>query len=102
NVMLFTLLCFEGDFDGAGRQLDLLSVDFHAHKDSTGVERGLDIVAELVRLSDVYRNVLAAEARRRDVFHGSGLPQFLSPPPACVEAYLRLVKTLQTDKSDAA
>jgi type VI secretion system protein ImpE len=87
RVFLFELLCFQGDLDRATKQLDVLSTQT--------TKAGEEMTVQ------VYRGLLAAEGRRRDVFHGPALPKFVTPPPPHVEQHVILVKKLQTSASDA-
>lgn len=82
RVSLFELLCFEGDLDRAGKQLEVVGTQ------ATGPAGELAVQA--------YRDLLAAERARRDVFHGAALPKFLLPPPPYVEAHVLMIKKLQT------
>src|SRR5262249_3365551 len=82
RVFLFELLCFHGALDRAAKQLDIIS---------TGTsDAGTELAVEM------YRRLLAAEGQRRNVFHGDGLPKFITPPRGHVERYLFLLKSLRT------
>jgi len=84
RVFLFELLCFQGDLKRAARQLDILA------------EGAADPRTRLA--IDVNRQLLEAERRRRLVFHGDGLPRFLSEPPLAVgQALLNLRRELSSD-----
>jgi type VI secretion system protein ImpE len=87
RVFLFELLCFDGALARAGKQLDVIGTQ------SEGVAAELAV--------QVYRNLLAAEQVRRDVFHGDALPKFLLTPPAHVEQYILLVKALSRTPKEA-
>jgi type VI secretion system protein ImpE len=79
RVLLFELLCFQGSLDRAAKQLDVISSQSDA-----GTELAID----------VYRGLLAAEAARRSVFHGEGLPKFVAPPGEHIEQYALLLKAI--------
>jgi type VI secretion system protein ImpE len=77
RVFLFEALCFAGDYERAGRQLDVLATSI------------TDPVAGLAL--DVYRQLLVAEQTREQVFAGRALPKFLMTPPPAVETYAVLL-----------
>ena len=87
RVFLFELLSFEGSFDRAAKQLDVVA------------GQGTGVGAELA--IQVYRDLLTAERTRRDVFHGDALPKFLLAPPSYVDRYVMLVKRLANDPKEA-
>jgi type VI secretion system protein ImpE len=72
RTLLFQVLAFLGEWEKADRHLDMI-----ASLDPSSETGGL-----------VYRNLLAAEKRRADVFRAKRLPDFLSPVPAYVETWL--------------
>jgi type VI secretion system protein ImpE len=82
RMFLFEALCFQGDLVRARKQLDVLSTQ----ADTPGFELTLE----------AYRGLLAAEAKRRDVFEGDGLPKFLLPPPPHVERYVVLLQKMRS------
>jgi type VI secretion system protein ImpE len=88
RVSLFEALCFQGDLDRAGRQLEVFS------------QGGADFDSEVA--VQVYRNLLAAERKRRDVFNGTALPRFLFTPPPYVDRYVTMVRTLATSPAEGA
>jgi type VI secretion system protein ImpE len=65
RTFLFELLCFQGDYQRASKQLDVIGLK----DEKTGV--GIEI----------YRNLLQAEGTRRRVFEGVAQPTFLLDPP---------------------
>jgi type VI secretion system protein ImpE len=65
RLFLFELLCFAGEFDRAGKQLEVVG---HV---STEMQIG----------AGIYQHVLEAEKSRRAVFEQGALPCFLLPPP---------------------
>jgi len=87
RIFLFELLCFTGDLDRAEKQLEVVATQ------ADGVGAALAV--------QVYRDLLAAERVRRQVFHGAALPKFLLPPPAYIDRYVLLVKTLAQAPKDA-
>lgn len=87
RVSLFELLCFAGALDRAGKQLEVIAT------------QGSGMVAEVA--VQVYRDLLAAEQSRRDVFHGNALPRFLLPPPPYIEAHVLMVKKMQDAPAEA-
>ena len=78
RTFLFELLCFAGEYDRAERQLDVIG-----HQSTTS-ELGVRF----------YRNVLAGERARRQVFAAQRLPAFMIEPPAHVHRYLEAIKRL--------
>ena len=86
RTFLADLLCFAGDLDRADKQLDLV-----ASQDST----------RAVAVSQ-FRQVLRAEAIRRQCFEEGRLPQFLLPPPPPVEGGLRALTALRAGDPAAA
>jgi type VI secretion system protein ImpE len=88
RVFLFELLCFAGEFDRAVKQLDVIAGQGGA---AVGTELAVG----------VYRELIAAEGVRRQVFHGDALPKFLLSPPAYIDRYVMLVKALARAPKDA-
>jgi type VI secretion system protein ImpE len=78
RVFLFELLCFAGDFERASKQLDVIAAQ------GSGLDNEIAIQA--------YRDLLAAERLRQQVFHGGALPMFFLEPPAYINDYVMLVK----------
>jgi type VI secretion system protein ImpE len=68
RVFLFELLCFEGSFDRADKQLDVIAAQ------SGGLTAELAV--------QVYRALIQAERVRQQVYGGDALPKFLLTPPA--------------------
>ena len=87
RVSLFELLCFAGALDRAGKQLEVIGT------------QGTGAIAEVAL--QIYRDLLAAERMRREVFHGTALPRFLLPPPPYIESHVLLVKKLQSAPGEA-
>jgi type VI secretion system protein ImpE len=65
RLFLFELLCFAGEFDRAGKQLEVVG---HV---STEMQIG----------TGIYQHVLEAEKARKSVFEEGAVPGFLLPPP---------------------
>ena len=86
RVFLFELLCFSGDLVRAQKQLDVI----------TGSEADAEVAVAR------YRNVLAAEAVRRDVFSGKSLPHISDPRPAYADLHIAALKEVNEGKPDAA
>ena len=61
RVFLFELLCFQGAFERAAKQLEIMVTQ------SADATTGLAI--------QVYKDLAASEVARLSVFHGSGLPK---------------------------
>jgi type VI secretion system protein ImpE len=87
RVFLFELLCFEGEFDRAGKQLEVIA------SQGDGMDTELAI--------QVYRDLIAAEKTRQQVFHNGALPKFLLPPPPYADQYVMLVKKLAKTPREA-
>jgi type VI secretion system protein ImpE len=73
RVFLFELLCFAGEWERAGRQLDVIG-----HQGVVGTEIG----------AQVYRNCLRAELDRARLLRDGLQPHFLAEPPPYVDAHL--------------
>ncbi len=84
---LFELLCFQGQFERAAKQLSALP-------SLTG-----KVEAELGSL--LYSNLLQAERTRQAFFRGSALPKFFKSPPEYVQGYVLLVSQIAKDPSRA-
>jgi type VI secretion system protein ImpE len=87
RVSLFELLCFEGSFDRALKQLDVIA--------SQGSGLNTEIAVQ------VYRDLIAAEFVRQQVFHDGALPKFLLSPPAYTDQYVILVKKMAHTPKEA-
>ena len=87
RVSLFELLCFTGDLDRAGKQLEVVGAQASGPGGELAVQG--------------YRDLISAERARRDVFHAGALPKFLLPPPPYVEAHVIIIKKLQREPADA-
>ncbi|MBK7707898.1 MAG: hypothetical protein IPN69_05295 [Acidobacteria bacterium] len=72
RIFLFELACFAGDWDRAGRQLDVIG-----HQDTTAMVGSL-----------IYRQCIAAEQKRADFFAKGSKPEFLETPPDYVYGLL--------------
>jgi type VI secretion system protein ImpE len=85
RIFLFELLCFAGDFDRAGRQLDAIA----QLSGNAQVEMGIQ----------VYRNLLQGEAARRAFFSGKSLqPKFLSEAPPYAGLHLQAIAKLRNNQ----
>ena len=73
RTFLFELLCFVGDYQRAGLQLEVLG------QQSATAEIGVQ----------VYRHILTAEQTRHQLFSEGVQPAFLFPPPAYASLILR-------------
>jgi type VI secretion system protein ImpE len=82
RIFLFELLCFQGSFERAAKQLDVIA----GQSGDPAIELGID----------VYRSLVTAEGRRRAVFNGDALPKFITSPRPHVERYLLLLKKLRS------
>jgi type VI secretion system protein ImpE len=79
RTFLFELLCFAGDYQRAGRQLDVIG------RQEATAEVGVQ----------VYRNVLVAESARRRLFSEGLRPNFLFDAPPYVHLHLEAVNRLR-------
>jgi type VI secretion system protein ImpE len=86
RVFLFELLCFSGDLARAQKQLDAVTAN--------------EVKAEIAVAR--YRNLLAAEAARRDVFSGKSQPQIVGPRPEYIDLHIQAAKEIHEGKPDAA
>jgi type VI secretion system protein ImpE len=87
RVFLFELLCFEGAFDRAAKQLDVIA------------SQGDGLNTELA--VQVYRDLIAAERVRQQVFHNGALPKFFLSPPSYADQYVMLVKKMAQAPKEA-
>jgi len=83
RVALFELLCFQGQYDRAQKQLDVIGTQRNDLRLQFGVQ--------------FFRNCLEVERKRQAFFEGQGLPAFLTEPPQYVEDYLILNRQLTSD-----
>jgi type VI secretion system protein ImpE len=88
RMFLFELLCFAGDYDRAGKQLDVLATQTD--------EPGGQLVLQF------YRGLLSAEKVRQQVFGGTALPKFVLTPPSSVEQYVMFLNSLAQSDPGAA
>jgi type VI secretion system protein ImpE len=86
RTLLFELLCFAGDWDRAEKQLDVIG-----HQ---------DVKAEIGVLT--YRNLIAGEKARRQVFGKGVQPHFLQEPPPYIDLQLRSLLERQQGLLEAA
>jgi type VI secretion system protein ImpE len=86
RTFLFELLCFAGDYERAGRQLDILARQNAA--DVVGIQ--------------VYRNILMAEEARRRLFSHGEQPRFLFSPPPYTQWHLEALNSLRANQPAAA
>jgi type VI secretion system protein ImpE len=84
---LFELLCFQGDFDRAAKQLAAIPTLTGKMETELGAA--------------LYANLLQAERLRRDFFQGRGLPKFLMPPPEYVERYVLMIHRIVKEPAQA-
>ena len=83
----FELLCFQGDYDRAAKQLNAIPTLTGKMETELGAA--------------VYANLLKAERLRRDFFHGSGLPKFLMTPPEYIERYVLMIRRIGKEPAQA-
>jgi type VI secretion system protein ImpE len=86
RTFLFELLCFAGELERAGRQLDVVG--------------HLDAKAEPA--AQVYRNILHAEQLRRRLYADGLKPEFLLDPPDFVRWHLDAANRLRENRPAAA
>lgn len=86
RTFLFELLCFQGDYPRASKQLDVIGLK--DEKAGVGIE--------------IYRNLLQAEGTRRRVFEGVEQPTFLLDPPQHVVHQLEGIARLQQGRTGEA
>jgi type VI secretion system protein ImpE len=86
RTFLFELLCFSGDLDRAGKQLEVIA------------QQGVD--------SDVavqtYRLALQGEAARRQVFSGNRIPGLPKQIPTYTGLHIKAIQCLQTNQNSQA
>jgi type VI secretion system protein ImpE len=86
RTFLFELLCFSGELDRAGKQLEVIA------------QQGAD--------SDVavqtYRVALQGEAARRQVFEGKSIPGLPKQIPSYTDFHLKAIQCLQAGKNEQA
>ncbi len=88
RTFLFELLCFAGELERAGRQLEAI-----AHLDSDP--------KAMVGLQ-VYRTLLEGESRRARLFSEGLRPRFLLEPPAEVSLHLEAIEQLRLGNANEA
>jgi len=88
RVSLFEVLCVAGQYDRAGKQLEVFS--------QGGADPEIDLAVQ------VYRDLLAGERHRARVFRGEAAPRFLFTPPDYVTRYLELVHMLARSPAEGA
>lgn len=86
RIFLFELICFTGNFDRAGKQLDIIA---HQNQD-------MQIGA------GVYRQLLESEKVRRSVFFEDGTPGFLGRPPEYATHHLEALRRLNKGEAPEA
>lgn len=86
RIFLFELACFAGDWDRAGRQIDVIG-----HQDSKSMISSL-----------IYRQCIEAERKRADFFSKSTKPEFLATPPDYVYGLLTAISRLNEGKTAEA
>lgn len=85
RITLYALLGFSGDLDRAGKQLDALG----------------QLDEKLVAGCRVYRNLIASEEMRREVYCGEGHPVLPPEPPAYMERRRDAFATLKSKDPEA-
>lgn len=86
RTFLFELLCFQGEYQRAANQLDVIGLK--NEKAGVGIE--------------VYRSLLRAEVTRRRVFEGEAGPTFLLDPPQHVRYQLDGIACLRQGRAGDA
>jgi type VI secretion system protein ImpE len=86
RAFLFELLCFAGEWERAGKQLDVIG-----HQSATSAA-GVQ----------VYRNCISAELARRRLFTDGLAPHFLAEPPSYVDLHLEAINRLRAGDADGA
>jgi type VI secretion system protein ImpE len=86
RIFLFELLCFSGDLERAGKQLDIVGHQSLEMQVGTGI----------------YQQILAAEKTRRTVFMEGTLPSFLTPPTENLNLYLEALKLIREHEAAKA
>lgn len=86
RTFLFGLLCLAGEWERAGKQLDVIGAQ--------------DVKAEMG--VQVHRNNIAAERQRENVFNQPAVPKFLVEPPAYVSLHLSALQVVRTGAYGAA
>jgi len=86
RTFLFELLCFAGDLDRAGKQLEVIA------------QQGTD--ADLA--VQTYRNALQAEAARRDVFSGNRIPGLPKQIPDYTGLHIKALHCLRDGQNSQA
>lgn len=86
RIFLFELAIFAGDWDRAGRQLDVIG-----HQDTTAMVGSL-----------IYRQCIEAEKKRADFFAKGTKPEFLADPPDYVYGILTANNRLREGKTAEA
>ncbi len=81
---LFGLLCFNGDYESAEKQLEVISLQ----SASSGAG------------AQVYKNVLRAEKNRNRVFHNELQPEYLKSPPHQIKNHLDAVKAFERGETE--
>ena len=86
RTLLFQILAFCGEWDKAGRHLDLLALQ------QASLESG----------AQLYRNLLVAERHRSAVFRGERLPDFMTAEPPFLSPCFAFRSALAAGKTDEA
>ena len=86
RTFLFELLCFQGEYQRASKQLDVIGLK--NEKAGVGIE--------------IYRNLLQAEGTRRRVFEGVAQPTFLLDPPQHVMHQLEGIACVRQGRAGEA
>lgn len=86
RIFLFELSCFAGDWERAGRQIDVIG-----HQDTTAMVSSL-----------IYRQCIEAERKRADLFSKGTKPEFLATPPDYIYPLLTAINRLREGKLSEA
>lgn len=86
RTLLFQILIVNGEWEKALNHIEMLATQSN----------------EPVASIEVYRNLIAAEKERLDVFQLKKIPSFLPETPSYWEDYLEALKLISAEKSDAA
>jgi type VI secretion system protein ImpE len=86
RTFLFELLCFSGDLDRAGKQLEVIA--------QQGAESEVAV--------QHYRQALQAETARRQVFAGNGIPGLPKQIPSYTGLHLKAIQCLHEGKNGEA
>lgn len=86
RIFLFELLCFDGEWDRAEKQIDVIG--------QQSPEAALGVLA--------YRNNLTAERERARLFSTGAAPHFLTEPPAYIDQHVEAIRHLSAGDAASA